>query len=420
MALTRREDGSFAVRDATAAIRLWDIATPKAPGASMSDRHGLNTRLVHAGEPFILGAAVPPVFRSTVHRTLGSPRYEDLAYPRLSSLPNHKALADKLAAVCGAERALVTGSGMSAISATLLAHLSAGDHVIAQKCVYGGTHSLLTRTLARMGIETTFVDGTDASGWSAALRPQTRVVYTETLANPLLTVADLRGAVAFARAHDLLLVVDNTFASPVLCRPLELGADLVVHSATKFLNGHSDLAAGVVAGRADAVDAVHKTLNLLGGHLDPEGCFLLHRGLKTLSLRVRAQCANARRLARFLDAHPRVRTVHHPSLPSHPQHARATALMSDYGAMLAVELEADARATQACIEAVEVVVCSVSLGGVESLVTRPAATSHAGMTAAERASVGVHDGLVRLSVGIEDVADLEADLAQALDAMPPG
>jgi len=384
----------------------------------MPPRPGLNTQLVHAGEPFIEGAAVPPIFRSTVHRTVGSPRYEDLRYPRLSSLPNQRALGHKLAAVCGAERALVTGSGMAAISATLVAHLSAGDHLLAQRCVYGGTHSLLTRTLARMGITVSFVDGADSTGWSDHLRPSTRLVYLETLANPLLEVADLAGAVDFARENRLLLVVDNTFASPVLCRPLELGADLVVHSATKFLNGHSDLAAGVVAGRADCVETVHHTLNLLGGHLDPEGCFLLHRGLKTLALRMAAQCDNARQLAVFLDAHPRVRRVYHPSLSSHPQHHRATELMSDYGSMLAIELDGSAEAAQSCIEAVEVAVCSVSLGGVESLVTRPAATSHAGMSAEERAAVGVHDGLVRMSVGIEDIADLKDDLARALATLP--
>ena len=382
-------------------------------------RQGLSTRLVHAGEPFIQGSAVPPVFRSTVHRTTGRPDYSSLRYPRLSTLPNHRVLAEKLASVCQAEAALVTGSGMSAISAVLISQLSAGDHVLVQACVYGGTHSLLTRVLQRLGVSCTFVDGTDPTAWPGTVRPSTRLLFVETLANPLLQVTDLPAAVAFARAHDLLCVVDNTFASPVLCRPAALGADLVVHSATKYLNGHSDLAAGVVAGRADVVHQVHQTLNLLGGHLDPEGCFLLHRGLKTLALRVRAQCAGARVVAAWLDAHPAVRHVHHPSLPHHPQHTLARDILEDLGAMVAVELRASPERVQAAIETAEVFVCSVSLGGVESLVTRPAATSHGGMTPEERATAGVTEDLVRLSVGIEEPADLLADLAAVLDRLAP-
>ena len=377
----------------------------------------LATRLVHAGEPFEGGAAIPPIHRSTVHRTHGTPTYAELKYPRLSSLPNHRVLADKLADVCEAEAALVTGSGMAAISAVLLSQLSSGDHILVQSCVYGGTHSLLTKVLSRFGVSYDFIDATDPTEWSQALQPHTRALFIETLANPLLRVADLPAAVSFCRQHGLLSIVDNTFASPVLCRPAALGADLVVHSATKYLNGHSDLAAGVVAGRASLVAQVHATLNLLGGDLDPEGCFLLHRGLKTLSLRVRDQCAGARAVAEWLDTHPAVRKLHHPSLAHHPDHMRARTILTDFGAMIAVAFDAPAQAVQAAIESTRVFVCSVSLGGVESLITRPAAASHAGMTAAERAAAGVTDDLVRLSIGIEDPTDLIADLEAALSSL---
>lgn len=376
----------------------------------------LETLLIHAGEPRprIEGAGILPIFRSTVWESLPGERYDDIRYPRLSNLPNHVALHAKLAALEGAEAGLVTASGMAAITASLLATLGSGDHLLVQDCVYGGTHGLLTEELPRLGIECDFVDGNDALAWKAKLRPRTRAFYVETVANPLLDLSDHEAIVAFAREHELITVIDSTFASPVNFRPLEWGFDLVIHSCTKYLNGHSDLAAGCVVGNAERVEAIRHRLNHIGGSLDPHGVFLLHRGIKTLALRVAQQNRSAQAIAEFLERHPRVERVRYPGLASHPQHARAKRLFDGFGGMLSFELGGGAEAAERLIERLELPISSASLGGVESLVTRPAATSHSGLPPAERARLGIGDGLIRFSVGIEATEDLIADLEQAL------
>jgi cystathionine beta-lyase/cystathionine gamma-synthase len=378
-----------------------------------------DTLLIHAGEPRprIGGAVAMPIFQSSTFETVGETGYHDVRYARLSNTPNHFALHAKIAALEGGEAALVTASGMAAISAALLSVLRTGDHLLAQKTLYGGTHDLITRDLARFGIEMTFVDAQAPSTWERELRPSTRAIYVETLTNPLLELGDHEGAARFARSHGLAALIDNTFATPLGFRPLAHGFDLVIHSATKYLNGHNDLIAGALSGSTKRIEAAKRTLDHLGGSLDPHACFLLHRGLKTLGVRFRHQSASALRVARFLVEHPAVGRVNHPGLPSHPQHDRARRLLpAGTGGMLSFEMRGGRDAAERLLSGVRVPINAPSLGGTESLVTRPAATSHAGLTAEERSAAGIGDGLVRMSVGLEDPEDLIEDLRQALDA----
>src|SRR3990170_5661212 len=296
----------------------------------------LDTLLIHAGEPMprIEGAVSIPIFQSATFQYGGQTDYHALRYIRLNNTPNHLALHEKLAALENAEAALVTASGMGAISTTLLTLLSAGDHLLAQDCLYGGTHDFVTGALPAFGMEHDFIDPDDPASWETKLRPRTRAIYVETLSNPLLQVADLESVVAFARAHGLVSIVDNTFTSPVNFRPPERGFDLSLHSGTKYLHGHNDLVAGAVIGRGDLVEQIKRRLDLLGGSLDPHAAFLLHRGVKTLAVRVRHQNQSALQIARWLEAHPAVERVHYPGLESHPQHALAKQQQSAGGAVL--------------------------------------------------------------------------------------
>lgn len=381
----------------------------------------IDTDLIHAGEPRprIAGAVVAPIFQSSTFAHSSDPSaaagdYHDLRYLRLSNSPTHQALHAKLAVLEGAEAGLVAASGMAAITTTLLAVLRSGDHVIAQRCLYGGTHDFMTQDLAALGISVTFVGGDDRESWAQAVRPTTRVFYCESLTNPTLELADLRGIAGFARERGLISMIDNTFATPVNLRPVALGFDLVLHSATKYLNGHSDLVAGAVMGRAELVATVHRKLNHLGGSLDPHAAFLLQRGLKTLAVRVRHHNASALALARMLAAHPRVQRVRYPGLTDHPAHARARELLTGFGGMLSFEPHGGAAVAHAVMAALRLPVEAPSLGGPETLVTRPAATSHVGLDPATRESLGITDALVRVSVGLEDADDLCEDFTQAL------
>ena len=376
----------------------------------------LSTLLIHAGDPEVRlgGAATPPIFQSTVFELPPEPDVADILYPRLSNLPNHEVLAAKFAALEGGEAAVVFGSGMAAISTTLLAVLGAGDHLLVQEGVYGGTHGFLTEDLRSLGIGHTFVAGDDPTEWEAALTPATRAVYTEAISNPLMRVIDHRAVVGFARAHGLLSIIDNTFASPVNFRPLAIGYDLSLHSATKYLNGHSDIVAGVATGSNELVDKVRRRQDHLGGCLDPHACFLLHRGVKTLALRVGRQNENALSVARYLAGRPDIARVNYPGLENDPCHVRARALFAGYGGMLSFEPAGGAPAAARLVSHVRLILHGGSLGGMESLVTRPVQVSHVGMPTEERARLGISDCLVRMSVGIEDVADLVADLDQAL------
>jgi cystathionine beta-lyase/cystathionine gamma-synthase len=376
----------------------------------------IETQLVHAGEPLprIAGAVEMPIFQSATYEYGGEGSYHDVRYLRNNNTPSQLALHAKLAALEGAEAALVTASGMAAISTTLLTLLSPGDHLLAQSCLYGGTHDLLTGELPRLGIEHTFIDADRRDTWTAQLRPRTRAIYVEAMTNPLLEVADLEGVVQFARAHRLVSIIDNTFATPVNYRAVAAGFDLSIHSATKYLNGHSDIVAGAVAGSAAHIERIRHKANHLGGSLDPHAAFLLKRGLKTLALRVRYQNDSALRLAQFLEAHPAVARVHYAGLESHPRHARARALFAGCGGLLSFELKGSPGRADEFAARVRIPTVAPSLGGVHTLLTRPATTSHAGLSHEDRERLGIRDALLRLSVGIEATEDLLEDLGEAL------
>ncbi len=376
----------------------------------------IDTDLVHAGEPTprIAGAVAMPVFQSSTFELHDDAGYHDIRYMRLNNTPNHLAVHAKLAAIEAGEAALVTASGMAAISTTLLTVLAPGDHLLAQKCLYGGTHDFITQDLQHLGIEHTFFDARHPEQLDALVQPNTRAIYCETITNPLVEVGDAPAVAAFARARGLVSLVDNTFATPVNFRPLAHGFDLVLHSATKYLNGHSDIVAGAVIGRRELVERVRHKLNHFGGSLDAHACHLLHRGLKTLAVRVRHQNASALRVAEFLAEQPAIERVHYPGLTTHPDHARARELLTGFGGMLSFEPRGGAEASRRIIDRLQLCVHAPSLGGPETLVTRPCTTSHAGTDAATRAAVGITDALVRVSIGLEDPADLCADFASSI------
>lgn len=358
---------------------------------------------------------MPPIFQSAMHEYGGEASYHDIRYLRLSNSPNHRVLHGKLAAIESGEAALVTASGMAAVSATLLALLSSGDHLLAQRGLYGGTHDFVTQDLPALGITVDFIDGSDPQSWEAHLKPSTRAVYVESITNPLVHVANLPAVTAFAKAHGLVSIVDSTFATPVNFRPIEHGFDLVLHSATKYLNGHSDLVAGAVIGSASLIRRITHKVNHLGGALDPHACFLLHRGMKTLGLRVRHQNVSALTIARALAAHPAVERVHYPGLESDPGHQLAQRLFAGYGGMLSFEIRGGVAAADAFMRHTTLPIIAPSLGGPETLLTRPSKTSHAGMAVDERQRLGITDGLIRVSVGLEATEEIVEDLVTALD-----
>ena len=378
--------------------------------------HRLNTLLIHAGEaePRLSGAVSMPIHQSVNYESVHDASYDRITYIRLNNTPNHEVLHAKLAALEGTEAALVTASGMAAISAALLGVLNQGDHMLAHNCLYGGTHSLITEDLPAWGINHDFVDASRPETWEAALKSSTRVFYVESLSNPLQGVPELEEIVRFCKKHGLLAIIDSTLTSPVNFRPHELGFDLIVHSATKYLNGHSDIAAGVVLGDKPHIRMIRHRLNHLGGCLDPNSCFLLHRGMKTLALRVERQNETALQLATWLQAQEAVKHVYYAGLPEHPGHERAKKWFRGFGGVLSFELPGSLTATQGFVNRLRLPLQAPSLGGVESLITRPAVTSHAGMTAEQRAASGIRDGLVRFSVGLEDFEDLRLDFEQAL------
>ncbi|MEZ4527230.1 MAG: aminotransferase class I/II-fold pyridoxal phosphate-dependent enzyme [Desulfobacterales bacterium] len=385
----------------------------------MSDNaaYKLETKLVHAGEPEkrIEGAVSMPVFQSSTFEYSGQADYHELKYIRLNNTPNHAVLHKKLAALENGQAAVVMSSGMAAISTVLLAILKPGDHLLAQDCLYGGTHELICKDLAEMGITHDLIEGDRPRTWEEKIRPQTKVIYMETLSNPLLQVPDLKAAAAFAQKHGLISLIDNTFASPVNFRPLEHGFDISLHSCTKYLNGHTDIVAGAAIGSAEMIKKITRKLNHLGGSLDPHACFLLHRGIKTLALRVKCQNENAMQVAEFLNRHDAVQTVHYPGLKSHPGHERARDLFAGFGGMLSFEVKGGLENAEKVLHSLRIPIVAPSLGGVESLITRPATTSHSGMSRQDREKAGISDSLIRVSVGIEAAEDLMADFAQALD-----
>jgi methionine-gamma-lyase len=319
----------------------------------------------------------------------------------------------KIAALEEAEAAIVAASGMAAISSALLSILKAGDEVIATRALYGGSYRLMRDIFPRMGIVVRHVE-TDLAGIERLVNPRTRALYIETPTNPTLRLVDLQKAVSFAKEWDLLSLIDNTFASPVLQKPIAMGFDLVMHSATKYLAGHSDVIAGVAAGSHNLIEKVRDMIIYLGGSMDPEAAFLLIRGMKTLEVRVRRQCQTALTVARYLEKHPNVARVHYPGLPSHPDHKLAKRQMKGFGAMMAFDLKGGLGAARRFCDRTRVFLLAASLGGAESLVVLPIYSSHYRLSVAELRAAGVEPGTVRVSVGLEDPADLIEDLRQAL------
>ena len=331
--------------------------------------------------------------------------------------PTNTVAEETVAALEGVEAARVFASGMGAITTTVMALLKAGDHIVAQRDVYGGVTKFFSEWLPRLGIETTFVDTNDYAQHARAIRPNTRLLYLESPTNPTLRVVDLQKTAALAKEHGLISMVDSTFATPINQRPAEYGIDLVMHSGTKYLSGHADLTCGVIAGRRELIEPINDTRTTLGNCMDPHAAWLLIRGLKTLAVRVARQNENALRVAEFLGQHEKVRRVHYPFLKSHPQYAIAREQMSGGSGMVTFEVEGTGEDARCVSEAMRLFTLATSLGGVESLVSIPVLTSHAMISAEQRKQMGVTEQMVRLSVGIESVDDLIADLEQALHAV---
>lgn len=376
---------------------------------------GPSTRAVHGGEerPGPGGPVVFPVYQSATFFNEPVPAGE-VRYTRYGTNPNHEALARKLTELESAEAALVLSSGNAAMSLSLLACARSGDHVLAARALYGGTSRILERELPRLGIAVDRVDANDPAAWGAAIRPETRVVLMELPVNPTLRVPDVAAAARAARLNGAALIVDATFATPINVRPLEHGADLVVHSATKYLGGHSDLTAGVIAGRADLVGEAHELLKSFGPVLDPHATWLLNRGIKSLAVRMARHNENGLALARHLEAHPAIESVHYPGLESHPDHARAATVMSGFGGVVSAVVRGGDEAALDVMRRLRIISVAPSLGGVESLASMPRYTSHTALDREARHAFGIADGFIRFAFGIEDAQDLIADLDRAL------
>lgn len=383
----------------------------------------INTQLIHAGDAANPTTAVSsPIFQSATFR-FDTP--EEIAAAMVSeahpqfygryATPNTKQVEATVAALEHGEAALAVASGMAAISLVFLTYLKQGDHVVAQKTHYPTSTKMLMHKLPEWGVEATFVEQTDPAAFAAAIRPNTKLIYLETPANPTLSLTDLTAVAQLAKSHHILTAADNTFATPVNQRPLDLGVDIVLHSATKYLAGHSDVVAGVVVADAERIGQMWHTHVMLGGVLHPMEAWLLERGLKMLGVRMARHNENALRVAQFLQGHTAVREVYYPGLPTHPQHDLAQQQMSQgFGGMVCFDLQDGRDAGYRLLKNVKLIQLAVSLGGVHSLITHPASTISAVQSDAEIAASGVMPGLVRLSVGLEDAADLIADLLQAL------
>ncbi|MBS0488143.1 MAG: PLP-dependent transferase [Proteobacteria bacterium] len=379
--------------------------------------HGLGTRAIHAGQSPdpSTGAIMTPIYATSTYVQKSPGVHQGYEYSRTQN-PTRMAYERCVADLEGGKAGFAFASGLAA-AATTLDLLDSGSHVIAMDDLYGGTYRLFERVRRRSaGLDFTFVDLNDAVALKAALKPSTRMIWAETPTNPMLKLVDLARVGAFARKHGLILVVDNTFSSPMLQRPLEHGAHLVLHSATKYLNGHSDMVGGIVVAGDDAelVEQMGFLQNSVGAVAGPFDAFLAMRGLKTLHLRMRAHCANAQELAQWLDKHPQIERVIYPGLKSHPQHALAKRQMDGPGGIITIVVKGGLRKARSVLERCHLFALAESLGGVESLIEHPAIMTHASVPPANRKRLGISDGLIRLSVGVEDVADLRAELDMAL------
>jgi methionine-gamma-lyase len=344
-----------------------------------------------------------------------SGKHAGYIYSRLGN-PTVNALEESIAALESGFGGVAVASGMAAVSAVYLAFLSGGDHVVATNCLYGSSRVILENELTRFGVETTFVDSSDLSNIEKALRPSTKMIYVETPMNPSMKITDLAGAVAIAKRHRVLLAVDNTFAGPHLQRPIEWGADVVIESLTKFINGHTDVIGGMVVTKTqEHYSRIKKIVNLFGGTMDPHQAWLILRGSRTLSLRVDKAQENAGKMAEFLKSHPKVIWVNYPGLSDHPQHDIAKRQMDGFGSMISFGVENGLQGGITVMNSVRLITLAVSLGGIESLIEHPASMTHAAIPAEERQKAGISDELIRLSVGCEDFEDLREDLDHALN-----
>ena len=387
---------------------------------------GFNTRLVHAqADDDRYGAVNVPIyqsstfaFRNAAHgAALFAGRENGYIYTRIAN-PTIRALEETVAGLEGGFGGIATSSGLGAVAAVYMALLDAGAHMVSTASVYGPSRGLVEQHLARFGVQSSYVDTSDLRQVQEAIRPNTRLVYVETPSNPAMQVTDLRAVAEISHQHGCVLVVDNTFASPYLQRPLELGADVVLHSVTKFINGHADVVGGIIVTRTEDLQRRIRPLMVnLGCNMDPHQAFLVLRGLKTLALRIERAQHSAMQIARWLEAHPKVSWVRYIGLPSHPQHDLVRRQMSGFGSMISFELKGGLEAGVRLMNGVRLATLAVSLGGVETLIEHPASMTHAGMSPEDRLGAGITDGLVRYSVGIEDVEDLLADLHQAMAAV---
>ncbi len=384
--------------------------SPKTP------QHGLGTRAIHAGQTPdpSTGAIMTPIYATSTYVQQSPGKHKGYEYSRTQN-PTRMAYERCVADLEGGVAGFAFASGLAA-AATVLDLLDSGSHVIAMDDLYGGSYRLFERVRRRSaGLDFSFVDLNDAAAMKATLKPNTRMIWAETPTNPMLKLVDLAKVAAFARKHGLILVVDNTFCSPMIQRPLAFGADLVVHSATKYLNGHSDMVGGiVVAGSTMLAEKVGFLQNSVGAVAGPFDSFLAMRGLKTLHLRMKAHCESAHELAKWLEKHPAVERVIYPGLKSHPQHALAKRQMDGYGGIITIEIKGGLKKAKRMLERCELFSLAESLGGVESLIEHPAIMTHASVPAANRKRLGISDGLIRLSVGVENIEDLRAELAGAL------
>ena len=372
----------------------------------------IDTKCVHSGEgtDTITGGVNTPIFPSSAHEYLDA---EDAAYPRYFNTFNQKVLVRKLCELEGAEDGVVFSSGMAAFSSVLLSFLKAGDHIVLQDDIYGGSHAFVSAFFDRFGIDYSFV-ASSPEAIEEVIRPETRLVFIETPTNPLLNVIDIRAVVDVARQNNCLTVIDNTFATPILQNPINLGIDIVIHSGTKYLGGHSDLSCGAAVTSSELASKIRYTAVNFGGNLNALTCYLLERSLKTLGIRVKQQTENALDMARFLNDQSYIGKVNYPGLPDHPGHSIARDQMSGFGAMLSFELGDIDLSADSFMRKLKLIKPAVSLGGIETTICDPARTSHVKVSAEVRARQGITDNLLRLSVGIEGIEDLVGDVKQAI------
>jgi len=391
----------------------------------MSTTKNIETQAIHAGrindEQF--GSLATPLYQTSTfifeNAEQGAKRFageeEGFIYSRLGN-PTTRQLEMRVAAMEGMEDAAATATGMAAVSGALLANLSAGDHLISSKAVYGCSFALMSHMLTKFGIEVTFVDMEDPSTIEAAIQPNTKMVFLETPINPNLVVLDLKAILDISNKHNLISVVDNTFLTPVLQRPVEFGADIVIHSATKYLNGHGDVVAGIICGSKEMIEHIKLTsLKDIGGTMSPHDAWLILRGIKTLSVRVERHCQNAQRVAEYLESHPNVERVYYPGLKSHPGYKFIGTQMKGAGGVIAFELKTNLQGGAEFINRMELFSIAVSLGDAESLIQHPASMTHSPYSDEERREAGISDSLIRISTGLENVEDLIEDLKQSLD-----